>query len=267
MRDRKPNDITPNFQLTHTHQMASHLHLQTLMKFMGAIQISLTILVATTVLGTTACTTGYKIAALDCEKKATEEQRSECRGLKMMSNKQKSVFFIKKSQKELSEDEIMEALNSSVNAVESDPTYGKSHYQKGIAEMNAGNSTKAIESFNQVIKVEPNNIQAYYFKGVMEEELHKYEDALEAFSSAVKINEDFAEAHYRKANLLKDLQQRDEAIKSYKAAYEIWKKKIDNDPNLLDDQPDTKEAFYKSQHYLRSVGAIDKKVYYISYAE
>lgn len=216
----------------------------------------------------TACSSGgYKIAALDCEKKATDMQRSECRGLKMMSNREKATFFIKKSQKQLSNDEVMESVNSSSTAVNSDPTFSKSYYQQAISEMNAGNSTRAIKSFDKVIQAEPRNVQAHYFKGLMLEQLHKYEDAIASYSKAIELDYESPEAHYRRANLLKDLQKRDEAINAYKAAYTIWQHKIKMNPDLLDEQPDTKEAFYKTQYYLRSVGAIEKKVYYISYAE
>ena len=216
----------------------------------------------------TSCSSGgYKIAALDCEQKPTAEQRSECRGLKMMSNREKATFYIKKSQSEMANDEVQESVNSSGEAVTSDPSFSKSFYQQAIAEMNAGNPTRAIEAFNLVLKKEPNNARAYYFKGLMLEQLHKYEEAVEAFTKSTELNEDSPEAHYHRANLLKDFQNRDEAIKSYKAAYTIWQNRLKRQPDLLEDQPDTKEAFYKTQYYLRSVGAIEKKVYYISYAE
>lgn len=216
-------------------------------------------------LGSSCGTATYNIAALSCDKKETTKARSECKGLKMMTNKQRANFHIKKSRNYLSDNQIQNAVNSSREAVKAAPEYARAYYNRGVAQMNNGDNNEAILSFDKAIKNNPRLSQAYYFKGLMQEGLHNYGAALKSYKKATEVFPDYAIAHYHLGFLQKHRQQHKQATKTLLRAYEIWKQKVKYNPQYFHNQPDVKTAFYKTQEYLRGAGAIQNKSYF-SYA-
>lgn len=89
--------------------------------------------------------------------------------------------------------------------------------EKGLAELDAGNTAAAKVTFENVIAIDPANAYAHYNLGVIAQEQGRDQAALESYDEALVDDEAFAPALYNKA-ILTETSDLDAAVELYRRA-------------------------------------------------
>ena len=114
-----------------------------------------------------------------------------------------------------------EAIEHYNKAIEINPQFTETYYNRGVVKSVLGKHEEAIEDYSKAIKINPQFAEAYYNRGATKSALGQNQEAIEDYSKAIEINPQFAEAYYNRGNAKSALGQNQEAIEDYSKVIEI----------------------------------------------
>jgi len=116
-------------------------------------------------------------------------------------------------------------------------------FNRGITELNLGNSKKALILFNKVLELIPNHIDALIKKGNIFGKFGKYADAISVYDKVIKIEPQNVLALINKGLALHYLAQYDKAIMCFDKVLKI--------------RPDNTTALYNKASSLIKQGKVE----------
>ncbi len=125
----------------------------------------------------------------------------------------------------LKRDRNTDALAAFENVLETDSTFFRAHYGKGLALRKLQRPTEAISALKASLRHAPNYAIAYFALGNVYSDLEKYHEAIAVYNQALQQDPKLANAYYHRGLVHQKLRQPKEAISSFRAAIAI-------DPNL-----------------------------------
>jgi tetratricopeptide (TPR) repeat protein len=130
-------------------------------------------------------------------------------------------------------------------AIELDPYYAKSYYNRGNAKKNLGMFQEAIMDYDEAIELAPYYSKAYNNRGVLKKNLGMPQEAILDFDKAIELAPNSAKVYNNRGNAKKDLGMTQEAIMDYDKAIELdpkLTKAYNNRGNAKKDLGMTEEA-------------------------
>ena len=113
------------------------------------------------------------------------------------------------------------AIEAYSHAIELNPDYAATYYNRGTAYNIKGDSDRAIEDFTKVIDLSPNYVDAHNNRGVAYGKKGDFDRAIADHNTAIKLNPDYAKAYNNRGIAYREKGDFDRAIEDYNKAIEL----------------------------------------------
>ena len=113
------------------------------------------------------------------------------------------------------------ALAEYEKALDFEPDFNLTWYNRGIALYELGRYEEAIASYDKTLRIKYKNDMAWNNRGNALYELERYEEAIDSYDKALEINYDSYHAWHNRGNALYELGLYKESINSYEKALGI----------------------------------------------
>ena len=113
------------------------------------------------------------------------------------------------------------AISKYNEAIELDPNYANTYYNRGNAYDYLKNYEQAIENYNKAIQLNPNYVAAYYNRGLSYCYLKDYDKAIKDFNKTILLDPNYVAAYYNRGLSYCYLKDYDKAIKDFNKAIQI----------------------------------------------
>lgn len=121
------------------------------------------------------------------------------------------------------------ALSDFNRAIELDPNYDQTYYNRGVVKAHLGDKEGAMKDFNKAIELKPDYAQAYSNRGATRYEMGDPEGALKDFSKAIEYKPDYVIAYSNRGSAYARLGKLDEAIADFTKSLNM----SPNNPKML----------------------------------
>jgi tetratricopeptide (TPR) repeat protein len=116
---------------------------------------------------------------------------------------------------------IDEQINCYSEAVRFKPDFAEAFYERGSAQMQAGNDDEAVEDFTEAIRLKPDHVDAHYERGVVRRCHDDREGAVQDFTEAIRLNPDHAQAFFSRGNVRSEDGDSEGAIQDFTVAIRL----------------------------------------------
>ena len=94
----------------------------------------------------------------------------------------------------------MSVLSQTITAIEFNPNYAETYYNRGLVYDNKGEIDRAIVDYNRAIELNPSYAEAYSNRGIAYQSQGDYDLALEDFSKAIELDPNSAVPYNNRGN-------------------------------------------------------------------
>lgn len=146
-----------------------------------------------------------------------------------------------------------EAIQDYDKAIYLAPNYGIAYNNRGVVYSNLKKYNEAIRDYNKAIELNPNIANAYINRGLVFKNLIEYDSAILDYNKAIELNPNDADAYIYRASVYYDLKEYDKAMLDHNKAIEL-------NPNDADAYINRGVVFYDIKEYDKAILDYNKAI-------